>query len=42
MGLYFARPNGAQIPIDGHKTIPQIVAFFEARMAQLPDSTVNG
>jgi hypothetical protein len=42
LGLYFAQPNGAQIPIQGHTQIPQIVAQFETRMAQLPESVVNG
>ncbi len=41
MGLYFAEPNGAQIPIEGHATMPQIVAVFAARMARLPQSVVN-
>jgi hypothetical protein len=42
MGIYFAKPGGAQIPIDGHTTIEQIVALFEARMARLPQTVVNG
>jgi hypothetical protein len=42
MGLYFAQPNGAQVPIDGHATMQQIVAVFAARMAHLPPSVVNG
>jgi hypothetical protein len=42
MGLYFSNPTGTQIPIAGHKTTQQIVAFFEARMGQLPQTVVNG
>jgi hypothetical protein len=42
MGLYFAKPAGAQIPIEGKTAIPDIVALFEARMARLPQSVVNG
>jgi hypothetical protein len=42
MGLYFPQPNSAQVPIEGHATIQQIVAVFEARIAQLPAHVVNG
>jgi hypothetical protein len=42
MGVYFAKPNGAQVPIDGKTAIPDIVALFETRMAGLPESVVNG
>jgi hypothetical protein len=41
MGLYFAQPTKAQIPIEGQRAIRQIVAVFEKRMAQLPESVVN-
>jgi hypothetical protein len=42
MGLYFAKPDGAQVPIDGKTAIRDIVALFETRMARLPQSVVNG
>jgi hypothetical protein len=42
LGLYFSNPTGAQIPIDGQKTMKQIVSVFESRMAQLPQSVVDG
>jgi hypothetical protein len=42
MGLYFSNPTGAQIPIARRNSVQQIVALFEARMAQLPQSVVNG
>ena len=41
MGLYFAQPTGAQIPIDGHSTLQQIVSVFESRIAHLPAAVVN-
>jgi len=42
MGLYFYAPDGAQITVHGKSTIAGIVSVFEARMAKLPASVVNG
>jgi len=43
MGLYFPEPAALpQVPVGGHTTIPEIVAFFEARMAKLPARVVQG
>jgi hypothetical protein len=42
LGIYFDQPDGAQPSVAGQTTIPGIVNVFATRMAQLPDSTVNG
>ncbi len=42
MGIYFPQPDGPQVAVEGHTTIPGIVGVFEARMANLPASLVNG
>ena len=42
MGIYFPQPDGPQVAVEGHTTIPGIVGVFEARMAKLPASIVNG
>ncbi len=42
MGVYFAQPDGTQDAVDGQTTVAGIVAVFEARMARLPASVVNG
>jgi hypothetical protein len=42
MGVYFAEPDGAQVAVEGKTTIAGIVSVFEARMAKLPASVVNG
>jgi Protein of unknown function (DUF2510) len=42
MGVYFPDPSGAQPAVAGQRTIEGIVAVFEARMAKLPASVVNG
>ena len=41
LGLYFPQPDGAQAPIDGKTSIPDIVAVFASRLAKLPDAVVN-
>ena len=42
LGLYFPDPAGPIPTIAGQSTIPGIVTTFANRMAQLPDSVVNG
>jgi hypothetical protein len=42
MGVYFAAPDSPQIAVAGKTTIAGIVSVFEARMARLPASVVNG
>jgi hypothetical protein len=42
LGVYFAHPDGTQLAISGQTTVAGIVSVFEARMAQLPASVVNG
>jgi hypothetical protein len=42
MGVYFNQPTGVQAAVDGRTTVAGIVAVFEARMAALPASVVNG
>jgi hypothetical protein len=42
MGVYFDEPDGAQVPVAGKTTIAGIVGVFEARLAHLPASVVNG
>ena len=42
MGLYFTRPDRPQTAIAGHTTIPTIVAFFEARLADAPAGAISG
>ncbi len=42
MGVYFAQPDGAQVPVAGKTTVAGIVGVFEARLARLPASVVNG
>ncbi len=42
MGVYFAQPDGPQIAVEGHTSIAGIVSVFEARLAQLPVSVVQG
>ena len=41
LGLYFQNPNAPQPPIAGKRSIKNIVAVFEARMAALPAGVVN-
>ena len=42
MGVYFPAPEGSQPPVDGQRSIEDIVGVFEARMAKLPLSVVRG
>ena len=41
MGIYFARPDGAQDSVAGRTTIAGIVAVFEARLAKVPASVAG-
>jgi hypothetical protein len=41
MGIYFARPDGAQDAVAGRTTIAGIVAVFEARLAKVPASVAG-
>lgn len=36
MGLYFPRPQGRQMPVEGKTTIPEIVEIFEKRLLDTP------
>jgi len=42
MGVYFARPDGAQPAVAGQTSVAGIVNVFATRLAQLPASVVNG
>ena len=42
LGLYFPDPTGTVPTIAAQSTIPGIVSVFANRLAQLPDSVVNG
>lgn len=41
LGVYFAKPEGAQMPVEGQTTIEGIVAVFAKRLAALPTSVVG-
>jgi hypothetical protein len=41
LGVYFSRPDGAQITVEGQTTIQEIVGVFAARLAALPTSVVG-
>jgi hypothetical protein len=41
LGVYFSRPDGAQITVEGQTTIQGIVGVFAARLAALPTSVVG-
>ena len=41
LGVYFSRPEGPQLPVDGQTTIEGIVGVFAARVAALPTSVVG-
>jgi hypothetical protein len=41
LGVYFSQADGAQAPVDGKTSMPDIVAVFASRLARLPDATVN-
>jgi hypothetical protein len=42
LGLYFPAPNGEQPAVAGKTSIEDIVGLFEARLAALPESVVDG
>jgi hypothetical protein len=42
LGLYFPAPNAVQPAVAGRTSIEDIVGLFEARLAALPGSVVNG
>ena len=42
MGVYFSRPSGAQPAVGGKTSLEGMVGLFEARMARLPATVVNG
>ena len=42
LALFFTMSDGAQPPIGGHTTIPDIVTLFANRVARVPDSVANG
>jgi hypothetical protein len=42
MGVYFPHPSGAQTPVDGKTTIPEIVHIFEQRLLNPPTSGISG
>jgi len=41
MGVYFAVPDGTQVPVDGKRSIAGIVSVFEHRIAQVPASVAG-
>ena len=41
MGVYFAQPDAAQVPVSGQTSIPSIVNVFAARMAAQPAAIAN-
>ena len=41
LGVYFAKPDGAQMPVEGQTTIEGIVGVFAERLAALPTSVVG-
>ena len=41
LGVYFARPDGPQMPVEGQTTIEGIVGVFAKRLAALPTSVVG-
>ena len=41
LGVYFSRPEGAQIAVEGQTTIESIVDLFAGRVAALPTSVVG-
>jgi hypothetical protein len=42
IGVYFPRPDGPQVAVDGRTTIAGIVGVFEARLAQVPAGVTGG
>ncbi len=41
LGVYFAQPDGPQLPVEGQTTIEGIVGLFARRLAALPTSVVG-
>jgi hypothetical protein len=41
LGVYFSKPDGAQLPVEGQTTIEGIVNVFAKRLAALPTSVVG-
>lgn len=41
LGVYFSKPDGAQLPVEGQTTIEGIVGVFASRLAALPTSVVG-
>ena len=41
LGVYFAQPDGPQLPVEGQTTIEGIVGVFARRVAALPTSVVG-
>lgn len=41
LGVYFARPDGPQLPVEGQTTVEGIVNVFAGRLAALPTSVVG-
>jgi hypothetical protein len=41
LGVYFAQPDGPQMPVEGQTTIEGIVGVFARRLAALPTSVVG-
>jgi len=41
LGVYFSRPDGPQLPVQGQTTVEGIVGVFAARLAALPTSVVG-
>jgi hypothetical protein len=41
LGVYFAKPEGAQMPVEGETTMEGIVGVFAKRLAALPTSVVG-
>lgn len=41
LGVYFSRPDGVQVPVEGQSSLEEIVNVFAARLAALPTSVVG-
>ncbi len=39
LGLYFPKPDGPQMPVEGRRTVPAIVKLFEERLLDTPPGT---
>ncbi len=42
LGLYFPRPTGPQMPVEGRRTVPAIVKLFEERLLGASAGTTGG